>query len=214
MYCIVSPGRTGSTLLATILAEAGADFDLEPAAWKPKDGAMEHPLALKAYKELLHIRKIEHSLLPNVCIAPFRKRFKRYIEELKQVPFVKTSALVYLVPFLKDSKIIILYRDFYSHALSIHKRARHDYNTIKDEYINAYATTLCQRRDGNNIVVSYDDIITGEKWATRIGEFTGIDPQALLEARDRLNIKDKPTEKQPWFDDEITRLERHLQSLL
>ena len=41
-FFIVNPGRTGSTLLAAILADAGADFCFEtPESWDPTTGDTE-----------------------------------------------------------------------------------------------------------------------------------------------------------------------------
>src|SRR5271163_3957531 len=48
-YFVVNSGRSGSTLLSVILAEAGAQFDLPiPRSWNPVGGEMEHPLGLRA----------------------------------------------------------------------------------------------------------------------------------------------------------------------
>ncbi len=42
-FFIVTPGRTDSTLLAAILADAGANFSFEtPESWDPTTGGMEH----------------------------------------------------------------------------------------------------------------------------------------------------------------------------
>ena len=43
-YLIVSDGRSGTTLLASILGMAGTDFGLPVAEdWNPSSGSNEHP---------------------------------------------------------------------------------------------------------------------------------------------------------------------------
>src|SRR5690242_20580699 len=97
-FFIVSAGRTGSSLLAAILVDAGADFGMpRRESWNPQNGAYEHQLALRSY--MWHQRA---DMLEDV---PFASRLRTYCDRrslsllrtlLQEVRFVKTSTLLWL----------------------------------------------------------------------------------------------------------------------
>ena len=50
-FLIVGIGRSGSSLLAAILAKSGGNFGLPSLDdWDRRDGVLEHPYVLNAYK--------------------------------------------------------------------------------------------------------------------------------------------------------------------
>ena len=58
-FFIVTVGRTGSSLLASILADAGADFGVQGKAdWDPAGGAYEHPSLVPVIRKFERMNEI------------------------------------------------------------------------------------------------------------------------------------------------------------
>ena len=57
-FVIVTPGRTGSSLLAAILSDSGAEFGIGADDWDPSVGAFEHPDLIAAADSFSKARQI------------------------------------------------------------------------------------------------------------------------------------------------------------
>lgn len=71
-YLLVGAGRSGSSLLAAIMADNGADFHMPRVDdWNAGSGAYEHAEIATALKWYARIKHIEASLIPNTVLVPF-----------------------------------------------------------------------------------------------------------------------------------------------
>lgn len=197
-FLLVGPGRSGSSLLAAILAKSGADFKMPPKiSWDPAGGSMEHYLCHNAYATLSKINKIKGSLIPGGFSAFYERRFDSQIGEMIKIPYLKSSKLVYLVPHIAKLspgvKIIIVYRDFFGYAKSRHKRFGWSMEDLLHEYENAYSSALLQLSIWGGVVINYGDIINNEAtlWAKNLSDLTGIESTKLLKQRSEVVNKSK-----------------------
>lgn len=193
-YLLVSTGRSGSSLLASILGYSGADFDLpSTTAWDPVRGSMEHDRCHRAYAYLSKIKKVKESFLPNsIFLKLYERKFQHEVMALANIPYLKSSKLVYLVPYIatknNNIKIIVVFRPFTDYARSRHKKYAWDSQTLLDEYENAYGTALLQLSLWGGVVVNYNDLVDHSEshWATALEQLTNIPASKLLHARDEL----------------------------
>ena len=62
-FIMVTTGRSGSSLLAAIIADAGGKFGFPSKdKWDPESGAMEHPLAQQAsllFRRAYYLRRVK-----------------------------------------------------------------------------------------------------------------------------------------------------------
>ena len=193
-FCIIGTGRSGSSMLANILALSGADFSITPSKeWDMVRGDMEHALAHKAYSYIHKIRFVEESFLPASIFLPYYKRkLNKILFDLGDIQYIKSSKLVYVVPELakknQDIKVIIVYRNFNDYAKSRHAKYGWDMNRMRNEYINAYSTSILQLSIWGGVVVSYNDLTDVKKneWAESLGALTGLDKEELIRNRDEI----------------------------
>ena len=191
IFCIVSTGQSGSSLLAAILAKSGANFSMPVIEkWNPTKGSMEHPFSHESYKQLSRLKKIKSSIIPRKLIVPFLyKKFNEKVNLLGELNYIKSSTLVWLVPHLahrkNKPKVIIIFREFQQQAQSKHKKFGTDYLELKKEYVNIYATTLLQLQQFGGVVIGYKDLlnINEIEWATAVEKLTGIKKEKLLKNR-------------------------------
>jgi len=126
-YLIVGTGRSGSSLLSAILADAGANFNMpKMSSWDRKTGAYEHPKLHSAYKWYSRSQKITKSVLPSQPLRRFFEiRMRRDLSKLLcNTIFLKSTGLIWLVqPIYKlvyQPKIIVSYRKFEGYCTSRH----------------------------------------------------------------------------------------------
>ena len=120
-FFILTLGRTGSSLLASILNDAGADFDgLDQSDWDRTGGAFEHPELIPIARELRKMDEIGSRrpmlLLPRLKWDMARHKMKKGLKELLPkvtylkgdlAPAVHWSARLGYVP-----TVILSYRKF------------------------------------------------------------------------------------------------------
>lgn len=189
---IVGPGRTGSTLLAAILSDVGANFGLDGIeSWDPADGAYEHPLAHAAYRDHQRSRRLGASLVPDrLGRRPFARRRDRSLGRLlSQVDFVKSSTLVWLVPRIARlgyrPTILVSFRDFDGYARSRHRRFGLSAWELVEHYRDVYLTALLQLEIFGGGVVDHAALVDpgAVRWADPLAELAGVEPSRLLERR-------------------------------
>jgi len=210
-YCIVSTGRSGSSLLASILAHSGADFGLTASReWNKHRGEMEHPLLHEAYAHLTKMERINNALMvPN---SPFKKRYRRKLldtlSKTRDIPYLKSTKLGYLVPYLAEVnhsvKVLIIYRDFLFFAKSLHFKCGNNYTALRSEYLNMYNTALLQLELFGGTIIHYTDLI--DKNATQaleaLSKVTGIDREVLRTQRDDI-VSDRDTPEMQKVDNTV-----------
>jgi hypothetical protein len=208
-FLIVGTGRSGSTLLASVLALAGANFNMaKVTAWDPKSGEYEHPLIHSARRWQSRSEKIRESLIPDVfghryCV----KRMQRDLRTLLDaVQYVKSSDLVWLVhPIYRLSfwpRVIVSYRPFADYARSRFLRYGWDMPHLVQAYRDVYSTAALQLHAYGGCVINLDDLLKLDEtaWAGALAQLTGIERDRLLASRAELvNKRDLP-DKPPLFD--------------
>lgn len=225
-YFIIGSGRSGSSLLAAILADAGAAFGMEGiASWDRGAGAYEHPLVHEARRWHSRAAKVNESLIPNALAHGFCvRRMRRALDALlRDAQFVKSTDLVHLVPVAAhlgySPVVIVSYRPFAAHARSRHRKDGLDVAYLMADYVNIYTTAALQLQIFGGGVVSYDELVDGEQqaWAEMLGTVTGIPSERILTAREvrtREQRYDAPAFDLPVSDGMIDQLHATYSSLL
>jgi len=198
-YFIVSPGRTGSTMLAWVMAKAGANFGLPvPQRWDPRAGEMEHPTLVAAARRLgaSHQisgdkprqlgRRMEWTWHRHVA----RKGLRRVLAEAR---FLKSEDLDLAVQSAVKlgycPKIVTSFRQFDQQAAS--RMQRQNYASV--DWLHAYYMRVCrnalvQTKLYGGCLVAYDDLMDAGHagWADALAEVTGLCANALVTYRDEV----------------------------
>jgi hypothetical protein len=208
-YLITGTGRSGSSLLAAILADAGANFGI-PAqtSWDRRGGAYEHKKLHLAYNWYSRAQKISRSLWPGRMGRKYCERQMR--EELRSlltdVPYAKSQTLVWLVHEIRAlgfrPRIIVSYREFNGYAASFHIRLGMRMSELAETYVDTYATTALQLQLFGGCAVSYEELMDEreEAWATAVSQLTGLPAEKLLEARQKRAERGQPPKASPILD--------------
>lgn len=192
-FFIVSDGRSGTTLLTSVLGKAGADFGLDVAEdWKSSGGANEHPDLVRTTSAL---ERAEHLTLlatkyPGVSALArlYRSIAKRKVRRLvgkatyhKSSPFMVTYA--YKLGY--DPRVIASYRQFDALARSKMLLQRLGYPAIVERLEMTYRNALIGIHSFGGCAVGYEELIdsTETGWADALAQLTGLSQDALLEAR-------------------------------
>lgn len=204
-YFIITPGRTGSSLLCAMLADAGADFGMDaPADWNRKDGgSMESPLIREAVRQRKKLPAKPKSFPARMKWKWERRRMKRAVEEaLESADYHKSINLDLVVPVAEslgyESRIILNIRDYTSFAMSLARMA-HAGRVTRDYTLPLYLRTL---HDGlmlldrhGGCVVDYDTL---PGWIDQIAATTGLDPADLRRSCERrLSPAGRPKDRPP-----------------
>lgn len=200
-YIIVSTGRTGSSLLASILADAGANFGMPSReSWNPESGAYEHPLFWSAYKWYSRAKKIDASIIPNAFGWQYSQRkMQGELDQLmKQADFAKyPTGAIWLVHAIQklgyDVRVIVNYRAFDEYARSRYLRFGWGINRITETYLDVYGTALMQLEYFGGCTVDFAEIVDRKEtaWLDAIANLTGLPQEYLLHARDS-RVNEKP----------------------
>ncbi len=221
-YLIVGTGRSGSSLLAAILADCGADFGLpQRTEWDRVKGAFEHSGLHKAYAWQTRANKLSNAIIPDYFGRNyFNKKCERVLAEtIRCTRYAKSSKLVWLVYRFKalgyTPKVIIQYRRFEGYAASRYLKFGWSMSKTIQEYTDVYETALLQLHLFGGCVVSYEDVndMQQEKWASALSLITGINKEKLLTARTKI-VNPKSTEIEiPTIDQRVNRLHSELEKL-
>lgn len=202
---IVTPGRAGSTLFCSILADAGADFGVPMTKdWDVRAGGYEHDACNKASahsKRALELKSLSKLHRVNMFKRKYHRTMaKRSIGKvLSQADYIKHSDAD-LVRWSRglgyQPSVILLYRSFNLYCVSNYLRAGGTYERLLSHYADTLETGLLSIATFGGCVVSFDDVINPEQsaWADRVEQVTGLDAQQLLSNRSEVV---KPTSQSP-----------------
>ena len=190
-FFITGTGRSGSALLAAIMADAGADFDMDYRAdWNPKSGAYEHQSALNAYMWYQRARKVESAPLPtrlrNFCERHSVRHLKTLLENAR---FVKTSTLIWLTQLANrlgySPVLIVSYRSFSGYVRSCYIRNGWSLPFLTDTYYEIYSTALLELEIFGGCAIDYEEMtdVAETSWADILAQVTGLSRDRLLEGR-------------------------------
>ncbi len=209
---IVTIGRTGSSLLASILADSGADFGLSrDIDWAPAGGTLEHPEMNPVVRNFQRMNAIG-ARRPAQLLARLEWTYARHLAKsglkktLPKATYFKgelDTVVHWAARFGYFPKVIVSYRPFGE----VLKSLGHLHPQLPEYHANRYASVL---RNGlalattyGGCVVDYHELVDdGETgWASAIAETTGLEAESLLAARDKIrknhNAPD-PTVAEPF----------------
>ncbi len=220
-FIILTPGRTGSTLLAAALAGAGASFGMpRPQTWDRRSGDMESRLFAQATRGYERADLIAEGApkpelpLRRALWALHRHTAKRRLADALSAAryFKAVSAEFTLQPTARlgyRPRVILSYRKLEPFVASSVMLRGH---VTPDAHIARYVRTM---RNGlaavtlfGGCVVSYEDLQDGEAsdWAFALGKLTGLDPLLILHARSEILSASPPDPEMPRLCREAERL--------
>jgi hypothetical protein len=197
-FLVIGTGRSGSSLLSAILADAGANFAMGTVkSWNPSWGEYEHSLLHVAEAWRSRIRRIRASVLPDRLTALCEPRMKQALAQLfdeadfaKSIPLVGMVDEIYRLGF--KPVLIVNYRAFQEYARSILlSRSFWDMPKLMEQYVATYSTAILQLEIFGGCTIGYDELVDpGETaWAQALSEITKIPQERLLEHRSqRVNV--------------------------
>lgn len=197
-YFILTSGRSGSTLLAAILADAGAEFAMPaPQAWNAGTGAMEGVDLLRASAWLRRAYQISPERppagIPRWRWAVYRSLGKAQVRRLlENARYVKGSDVDLMVnPAFRMGflpSVIISYRRFEECAISSTTMRGHTtMEGLAAAYNRVYRNALLWLLTFGGCVVGYDQLTdpNDTSWVGPLAAVTNLPPDRLLESRNR-----------------------------
>ncbi len=212
-YFIVTLGRSGSSLLGAILADAGAAFGVSPpAVWDPRSGQMEGGAIKQAAHHYRRAYDIAHGrkyVLSPAIESKYRlHRARRYLKRaLRMSQFLKIGDLDLVVqPSFKLGYrpwVILSYRQLELNLPSLLVGRTHiGPDQLAREYVRIYRQGLMLLRTFGGCTVAYNELqdTHASGWADAIARTTDLNKQRLLDSRhQRLQAVADPTDVQPIY---------------
>jgi hypothetical protein len=195
---LVTTGRSGSSLLAAVMAAAGADFGVPlPESWGAGSGSMEHPLAQEAGRlarqaAAVQVPRGRPSLLRYLADVRLHRAKARVRRLLAQVDTVKADNMDLWVPHVPKMgyapRLVVPYRAPELVARSFLVQAKRNWPEVADEYARINANALLQLHTYGGCAVELDELTDPDRtaWADAVAAVAGLDRTALLTARQRL----------------------------
>ncbi len=196
-YFIVCTGRSGSSLLAAVLADAGAQFDMQiPEDWDPADGELEHRLVEECSRLFRRASYIQggkrYFLLYKYMIDFYRSQGKKRLRAaLARARYVKAlNADLWMSNVVKlgyRPRIIVNYRDFAANARSYYLMTGMRLPEFATYYRRINGNALLMLNVFGGCAIESDELTDlGETaWADALAQATGLDREALLASRAR-----------------------------
>jgi hypothetical protein len=196
-FFIVTAGRTGSSLLASILAAAGADFGM-PADqnWDESEGgSFEHPSivrAASAFRAAFELSPTKpQSIYSRLRWTLTRHGGKAHLRRaLRSARFFKAVSLDLVIPVVIKlgyfPRLIVNHRSFAEHALSFSQMFPHrSIGVLEADFLRTYRNALMQLHLYGGCVVGYDELIdpSRQDWVAPLAALTGLEAAHLLAAR-------------------------------
>ena len=223
-YVIVTPGRTGSSLLASILSDAGADFGISAEHWSASEGAFEHPDLIAAADSFSKARQlgVSRPLAPKKYLWDiYRHRGKARLKRIvRRVEYLKGPDLDLVVRPLFNlgyfPQVMVNFRAFFGQAQSLYMRsAHHGFEALHERYCRIASDALLQLTTFGGCVIDYDDIVdpANDDWIANVSALTGLAADRLRDAR-KARVKPRAEEAPGYeMDCRASRLYADLQGL-
>lgn len=201
-FIMVTTGRSGSSLLAAIIADAGGDFGFPSEdEWDPESGAMEHPAAQQAsqlFRRAYYLRRAKRLFIFYKYLIDIRRSLgkKKLRKVLKEARFVKAGSMDLWVWHLTKMgyrpRIIATYRRFEDNARSLFVMTGMGFDDIVEYYCRINQNALLMLGVYGGCAVSYEEVVDLDDtaWADALALTTGLSRDALLVARDN-RMRDK-----------------------
>jgi hypothetical protein len=214
-YMLVGTGRSGSSLLSAIIADAGANFDMpNVSAWDRRSGAYEHPELINSYKWFLRSKKMAllSDRLRRFCEIRTENKLSTLLDRAVFAKYPHAFRLIHFTPELEFyPKIILSYRDFAGYSKSMYRKNGMDMPNLIKSYKEINSTALLQLEVFGGVAINYKELVDKSEtnWAETISSLTGIDFSSLLESREKrvqLNHNMSSITKNYSFDSEINAI--------
>jgi hypothetical protein len=196
-FFVITVGRSGSSLLCAVLADAGADFGMAPPTdWNPDAGVMEHPLIVAAARDY---RRAHDALHGSYWVSPeLESRWRRWRGRMRlrraltAARYVKIGDLDLCVqPAAKlgyEPRVILSYRRFLPSVSSILVGRTHAApDAIARDYVRSYRQGLTLLHTYGGCAIGYEDLTGGAapQVLEALARVTGIGGEALTAAHAR-----------------------------
>lgn len=195
-YFLITNGRSGSSLLSALLADAGADFGMPaPEHWDVREGRMENPHAERASHHYRRAFDIDHGrryiLLPQLEARYRRKRGRRCLRRaLGEAGYIKAANLDLLIqPAFRLGylpQVILIYRRFEPNLASLLAGLSHiGPDELTADYLRVYRQGLMLLCTFGGCAVAYEQLVDADdrRWASALAGLTGLSESALVDAR-------------------------------
>ena len=196
-YFIVTSGRSGSSLLAAVLADAGADFGMDVADdWDRGRGALEHP-AFDAVSRLFRRARylgggkryfLFYKYLADARRSRGKKRLARALRDIRYAKMENVDLWIWhAVKLGYRPRIIVSYRRFVDSLPGYYVIHGIEAGTFADFYVRTYRNGLMMLSVFGGCAVAYEELADPAEtaWADALSRTTGLSQDALVAARDQ-----------------------------
>ncbi len=186
IHLIIGVERSGTSLLAGLLANSGATFGLQLRTdWVRSGGSFEHP-------KLLEINKVISRLKKQKIISDRLNRIRenKIITLARSIPegieYLKFPLNSHLYPYYFhragfDVKLIVSLRKFSGYFTSKHRKNGAEFKQAKEEYINIYGTICALINLFPAVVITYEGLISNPNpILEELGKFTDLSYERLI----------------------------------
>lgn len=189
-YMLVGTGRSGSSLLLAILADAGANFDMPNVSAYRRSGGYKHPELINSYKWFLRSKKMAllSDRLRRFCEIRTENKLYTLLDRAVFAKYPHAFRLIHFTPELGFyPKFILSYRDFAGYSKSMYRKNGMDMPNLIKFYKEINSTALLQLEVFGGVAINYKELVDKRKtnWAETISSLTGIDFSYLLESREK-----------------------------
>jgi hypothetical protein len=195
---IVTVGRSGSSLLSTIMADAGAQFGITaPDEWDPRAGEMEDPDAKRAAHQMRRAFDIDsgrrHVMFPQIEARLRRSLARKYFKQsLLRAECVKIGDLDLLVQSAfalgYSPRVILNYRRFQDCLVSnVVGRKHAGPDSIAADYLRIYRQGFELLKVFGGCAISYEEMLAHPdgSWLAALGTVANLDSSRLQAAASR-----------------------------
>lgn len=194
-YFIVTTGRSGSSLLAAILGDSGADFGLSvPKDWDKNSGTLEHPAIDEVSRLFRRARYVSagkryflfYKYLIDMRRSLGKKKLKRALRTIRYSKGENFDLWIWHVIKLGyRPQIIVTYRNFVDTAIGYYIIHGLDTQDFAARYTRAYRNALLMLNVFGGCAVDYAELIDPAEtaWAEALARVTGLDRERLIESR-------------------------------
>lgn len=227
-YFILGSGRSGSSFLCRILADAGATFDADHVdSWNPLAGAFEgtdlYQMSslfaradhLRSEKQFSPLYKYFYKRIVTLDRSRAKRKMRRmfsvasYFKEGNLHHAVRPSARMGYWPV-----IVISCRSFNNWFGSKYPSQYHRTVEMQTEnYVIPLRNALALLGTFGGCVVDYSKIMNLDEklWAENLGKITGLDPDSILESRRKRFRTPGPETSLPVYSAEAEQIYSHVQ---
>jgi len=194
-FFVVTVGRTGSSLLASIMADAGADFGVKNEdKWDAAGGAFEHPLLIPIVQQFERMNEISfrrpYSFLARLRWSVARHQAKSGLKALLPRARFFKGEIDHLIHWSArlgyPPTVIVSYRCFGEVLRSLGHLHPQPPNYHAERYDTVLRNGLGLTSIYGGCLIDYRELVDADEtdWADGLSQATGLGKDDLLTARD------------------------------